>query len=206
MKVVAGAVRAIDRRRRRLYIDCKSGFERRFPPTGKGDFQGEAPNSGVDFQFENFQNPKNSSSGMPAAECSPSDAQRDSKSVFPKENTRDASLPEKSEGAAGLGLSEDTPFLCYEVLVLAGGMKDATLQTLGIRSWGAASSTAVAAACSSYSERTPATEGDTETFPASLRKIDGCLSAADPLLTSLLGEDGGSGSRRGLSERATSYD
>ncbi|XP_026193386.1 uncharacterized protein LOC113147347 [Cyclospora cayetanensis] len=90
-------------------------------------------------------------------------------------------------------------FVAYDLLVLTGGMHDAALQKLGIRSWGLSD-------CSNSIQHVaelPSRIGGYENahqwvpncpthneVPRELRKVNGCISAADPHLHELLGESG----------------
>ncbi|KAL8430555.1 hypothetical protein Efla_000500 [Eimeria flavescens] len=83
-------------------------------------------------------------------------------------------------------------FLTYDLLVLAGGMHDAALQQLGIRSWG------LSCCRSSRTELKPALcrtnvlkeQPESQDHSGELRKVNGCISAADPQIHELLGESG----------------
>ncbi|KAL8273686.1 hypothetical protein Esti_002398 [Eimeria stiedai] len=89
-------------------------------------------------------------------------------------------------------------FLTYDLLVLTGGTHDSALQNVGIRSWGLRSCrkgcTRQHAALRSGSGNTDESVGQeyfgNRPLKVELRKVNGCVSAADPQIYELLGENG----------------
>ncbi|PHJ24890.1 hypothetical protein CSUI_001260, partial [Cystoisospora suis] len=84
--------------------------------------------------------------------------------------------------AGGGGETGDSFFsgvlLPYDFLILATGMQDSSLQEIGVRSWGLDD---VHDLCE---------ESSSSSSALSIRKVDGCISSADPRLHDLLDEKG----------------